>query len=522
MYGQCRRRHAVVLGEDERRYQRALAAYEAARTLVCVNEGLSSLLPPSPPARPARDFFSVFDPAVVHLLLRHVGSYEVFFRFPWLSHAHRWLFCHPDLHRRFGAERFELIGEQWLRFSRHAWPSLTIHISKFTFYYDSTATLTRPGHAPPPRSHSARPASPPASSLSQKVTSGSSALADEQKDWALESCTLYQHIHFATLYLTRDLPSVTSSGVRLRYELPRLLRELLVDRLTSQEGFDVMNSAAPRWWDRWLLTIHYNLSFTPRYSLSQSVELTFTRSSTELRSSTHELAVHYPEALLAEQMIAEPIRERWSDVLLQSHWSASGPLHDRFGRLESGVNPRDSRLAVHSLSGDVALLGAPDLAKLGLWVTPTLSAAFRAYSAGGGGTSSSSSSSREHSPCSCIDVSLESSPLVQWFTGRGNEGYRVLPCVQAATVEEWLSGPCKEGGYVYGMKQSNVERLAKWLDMGGRRRWEGECGSGGASIAAAPSSNLALVQRAFYCHLQMVAQREENRLEAAAVRRVDR
>jgi hypothetical protein len=99
-------------------------------------------------------------------------------------------------------------------------------------------------------------------------------VASEEKDWALESLHLQQHLHFATLRLLLHAPSVTTSSARLRYRLPRAVRALLIDRLTSREGTDVLKAMG--WSLRTTLLLDYS-EFSVRDAVSQPVQLLFSR-----------------------------------------------------------------------------------------------------------------------------------------------------------------------------------------------------------------------------------------------------
>ena len=70
----------------------------------------------------------------------------------------------------------------------------------------------------------------------QPLLAESEAVLD--KDWAVECTHLYQHVHLAQVTLTRNMVGVTSCGWLLRYELPRALVALVVDRLTARHVVD--------------------------------------------------------------------------------------------------------------------------------------------------------------------------------------------------------------------------------------------------------------------------------------------
>ena len=65
-----------------------------------------------------------------------------------------------------------------------------------------------------------------------------------EKDWYRESLHLQQHLHFATLYVMRHAPNVTSTGARITYHLPPVIRALLVDRLTSRYATSTIDGSA--------------------------------------------------------------------------------------------------------------------------------------------------------------------------------------------------------------------------------------------------------------------------------------
>ena len=153
--------------------------------------------------------------SLVHLVLSFVPCHEFFFCFPRLALWCRDVFSDSDLHRLYGQSRFGFTDRQWQMFAAHSWPQLQMPLSGYPSWLKAENDKLL-------RIRWNRPATVP----TQPVHGG-------EKRWALECAHLHQHLHFATLHITRAAPNVTSTGSRILYILPRLIRALFGGRLMS-------------------------------------------------------------------------------------------------------------------------------------------------------------------------------------------------------------------------------------------------------------------------------------------------
>ena len=233
--------------------QHQIAEYERRRALPSTTQLLSSLRRPAPSAAAvssqSTDCLASLPTPLLHLLLAFVPDVELFCLFPRLSTTHRWLFTDAAFHRSYGQQRFELSDCQWRLFSAVPFPQLTVPVHAYAYYgYHQPFGLT----------------------LFDDRKDRVDASADGgAKDWALESVCLQQHMRYATLYLTRAAPTHTAAGRAVRYRLPRLIRALLLDQLTSRavtplsRGYVQDQSA--------ILNLRYVSSFQPRRSVHEPI-----------------------------------------------------------------------------------------------------------------------------------------------------------------------------------------------------------------------------------------------------------
>ena len=176
---------------------------------------------------------------------------ELFFLFPRLSHFHRWSFTDPALHRLYGQQRLGVSDNQWRQFSDVSFPQLTVPVHKYAYYgYHQPFGLDRFDYAKDRVPH---------------------YTPHIDKDWALESTCLQQHLHFATLYITRTAPTHTAAGRVIRYRLPRLVRALLIDQLTCRAVSPLLKLVETT--NSSFIYLQYSSSFKPRYSVYEPVLL---------------------------------------------------------------------------------------------------------------------------------------------------------------------------------------------------------------------------------------------------------
>ena len=260
---------AVAL--DQARYDREGAAREERKQRPWFTQSLSSIQRPPQPISPAAatDLLSLLDSHTCHLMLSFLSSKDFFLLFPRLSRATQYAFTHPLLHQLYGQSRLAMTDRQWALFGSQSWAVLTRPVWKEGYYLyehrlkqmqkaedcqmrDRRACLQpHYPHLSPYSSdiiqHSIPPPLSSPSDSTQPTASHLPVVSSSSKDWCMESVHLHQLLVFATVFLTRRAPNVTSSGRPIRYILPAVLRALIIDRVTAQEVISIVSdSATPR------------------------------------------------------------------------------------------------------------------------------------------------------------------------------------------------------------------------------------------------------------------------------------
>ena len=197
----------------------------------------------------------------LHYLLSFIPSYEFFMRLPFLSHSLQHLYTHPDLHRQYGQQRFDVSSSQWRAYSSQSWPQLEVPVWRYGYteadeemrqaveqaearQRRQQKRIARRYSRAHGRPHTKKPAAN-MDSLNKMMAQrrdeekeqkeqASRQRKEAKKDWALEAAHLYQHLHFATLDLLRFAPQLTTTGVRLHYRLPRFIVASVIDSLTTR------------------------------------------------------------------------------------------------------------------------------------------------------------------------------------------------------------------------------------------------------------------------------------------------
>ena len=159
-----------------------------------------------------------------------VDSFSFFFPVPALSRSYHWLWTDPSLHIQYGRERLGLSKLQWELFRSESYFGLSCPVYQ---YHQIEQDVRERRYA----------------NFIQHRQSGNISAAiikqgeSADKDWAMECIHLYQHIHFATLYLFRRAPNRTSTGNVINYHLPRPLVCVLIDQLISSYVFSLLEGA---------------------------------------------------------------------------------------------------------------------------------------------------------------------------------------------------------------------------------------------------------------------------------------
>ena len=431
---------------------------------------LSSLHRPArPPCSTAPTSMLVDLPQhLLHHLLAFVPSYAFYLRLPYLNHHLRWLWTDEAVHRAETARRFHLTPVQWRQFSAHAWSQLQPPVQCFADdeRYSSSADdwVSADGYnwpdEPPPY-------------LSPSLV----------KDWALECHHLYQHVHLAERVLTRDLPRVSSDGLRLTYNLPRAVVQLLVDRLTMRWVVDWVRSGDERWppdeHRHQLLRMSYDTRFRPPHaSALQPCTLRLCGRAAHCYPVTHEVT--------AQHCLSSPFQPLTSSTPIEADAIAAAPMWaDTNDALAEWL---DSQL----LEEEWVALAMPELLQLGwfddfghpavhaLWVGPVLRAALSEWRARQRGHQRGDATVDE------CHISLEQCCVVQVPTRLGldyssEEAFLrrfVLPRLLAPTTRQWM----EEGGlYDWNVAEEAVEgrswegavRVREWLAVDGQA-WGGD------------------------------------------------
>ena len=180
--------------DDHREHQRRIDDFERRKTLPSCSQSLSSLSrPPLPTATPQqlrqrRVSCLILPSPLLRELLSFVADAEFFFVFPRLSAFHRWAFSDPALHRLHGQRRFGFNNGQWRLWSEASFPQLIMPVQQCAFY----------GYAQLPLG---------LERFDERKDRAAPASLSDEKDWAVESLHLQQHLTFATRYITRIAPT---------------------------------------------------------------------------------------------------------------------------------------------------------------------------------------------------------------------------------------------------------------------------------------------------------------------------
>ena len=245
-----------------------LNAREERKAMHAVSTTLSSLHRPAQPPQTGEELWLFRLPVdTLHYLLSFIPSFEFFLRLPFLSHSLKHLHTHPDLHRQYGQQRFDVSASQWRAYSSQSWPQLSVPVWRYGYYQadDEMKQAVERAEARERRQQkriarryiraNARPHNTIHSNRKQPTTANLDNLTclmaqrreedkeqheaaskqrrETKKDWALEATHLFQHLHFASIDLLRFAPQLTSTGVRLHYRLPRYIIASIIDALTT-------------------------------------------------------------------------------------------------------------------------------------------------------------------------------------------------------------------------------------------------------------------------------------------------
>lgn len=438
----CERQFETQIQVELGRYQHQLMVWDARRRLPCFSESLSSLHRPQVSST-AADLISSLHENVLHPVLSFVPDYEFFFVFPCLSHRHACCFTHPSLHRVYGRERFGLTTSQWLNFAERSWPKLRMPVHKYPYWYGEVAEeFKRQSDVLIQTENSCyRPAQ---------------LHSDLDKDWALESLHLYQHLHFATLSLLRHIPSAVSlpCGRRLllRYHLPRLLRALLVDGLTSLSVLSMLFSAkvvAPESF----LSLGYADCFCTRQSPRELVTVSMPRSTITFEELNRE--VEQGEEVqqdVARDLVRDPAEISTLLGVLK------GRLMRLFPRQTNGVfdNRRNGTVLLAHRVAPLGILSA--VRAHALWISPDQWIAVHVSAAALAAFKQTTGTN------TVLDVHLDASPLLS--VHRWDTHEMQVPCIIAENMHDWLRWPSarRAGSCLHALSPAEEGRLYEWLE----------------------------------------------------------
>ena len=413
------------------------AVHSRGLQLVCFSQRLSSLRRPSPQSQSAVGSYSSsvsrsdrllsfgMSGALLSYLLSFLPNVDFFLRLPFLSHEWLHVYTDPALHRCQAQARFQLTRHQFSLFSERPYTSLhqpahkAAYALRVQLFHDC---LDAPDSGGSPDTEQA----------------GSAAAV--KKDWALECTHLYQHICFSQQVLTRHLPNITSTGLPIRWRLPRVLHQLLVDRLTARHVVDLLNHTGPQCREpetEFFLPLHYHL-FAYRSSSHQPVAW----------SSSSQLAVR-PSTLQESESVAGQ----------QAEWQ--GEAEDMEAFFRSALVWAGNEDAARQLPELFPLAGrfCDEWAASffhALWYGPALRHAVQA------------ASSASSAGCSAgVTVELEHCPVVRVVTYQDFEAveFPVLPQLIARDCEHWVA----QGGLAAYTGQPTAEQqqqLRQWMDAG--------------------------------------------------------
>ena len=145
----ARHQASMEAEREAQRYVQQLAEWQTVKLQPCFSETLSSLHRPVLPTStststsPSADSLHSFSPPLLHQLLSFPSDVDFFLRLPMISHSYHHLFTHPDLHQRYGQQRFQLSDKQWELFSERAWPQLQLAVWKSAVLLEEAAESRR-------------------------------------------------------------------------------------------------------------------------------------------------------------------------------------------------------------------------------------------------------------------------------------------------------------------------------------------------------------------------------------------
>ena len=204
----------------------------------------------------------------LHYIFSFIDSFSFSFRVPAFSRSYHWLWTDSSLHIQYGRERLGLSELQWELFRSESFFGLSLPVYQYEQIEEDVRERRYANFIQRRQSSNCSSSS---SSSAQIIKQGEST----GKDWAMECIHLYQHIHFATLYLFRRAPNRTLKGNIITYHLPRLLICVLIDQLTSSYVFCLLEGvrSVKPFSNPCLLPIDYtvfSMSSTSRSSTSMS------------------------------------------------------------------------------------------------------------------------------------------------------------------------------------------------------------------------------------------------------------
>lgn len=374
------------------------------------------------------DFFTSLGRPLLHYLLSFQDDHEFFLCFPFLSHQHQQLFDHPDLHRLYGQDRFQLNERQWQLFSARSWPQLHVPPWKYSSHTTTLGERKRKEMCEDSNTHQA-------------------------KRWSVECSHLYQHLTFASLYIMRRAPNVTSAGTRIIYRLPRLLRAVIIDRLTSCYVSPIFAPRQEPWMSdsfpgQWFLNLDYGCFLPPSPSLGSKedhVILHFggiigrpkSRSSALMETAAiHTASMWSSESEKKDLWLCHSLYELFRE-------SAENAKAEVFLCEVAEVNRFDFRGCTYG--GHIH----------GLFFGPQLRREIDRRRGGDEGRNV------EAEYCGRVEVDLEDSCIIQQGTADAFPG---IIFIKARNTHEWLSRGC------FDMTEAMANNLADWLEVGSDER----------------------------------------------------